>query len=103
MTIRDEQLSEAKNQKDVMEDFLRHPGWKMINENLDAQIQQRSAKLDNPLESTGEVYLHEYMKGARQSFRFIKELPKMIIDQASTTIEAIMSETQEADKENEYG
>ena len=101
MSEREGQLSEAIKQKEVMEDLLLHPGWKMIEENLDAQIDERTNRLEEPLESADLVFMQEYTKGARQSFRLIKNLPKSIIEQASDVVEAITEEMEELENGEE--
>lgn len=93
--IRDEQLSEAIGHKEVMEELENSPGWKLIVSNLEIQIQERTNKLDGPIADSGEVYRHEYMKGARQMARFTIALPKAISDSSRIVIEAITAEQEE--------
>ena len=100
MSEREAQLSEAHKHKEIMESLINHDGWKLIDANLTAQILERTSKLEDPLSSADLIYLHEYMKGARQAFRFIQALPKSIMDTASEVIEAINKETPEEEEEN---
>ena len=102
MSERSSQLTEAVKHKEIMEELINHPGWKLIESNLQAQIDERTKKLEDPLPSGDAVYLFEYMKGARQAFRFIQALPLAIMETSAAVVEAINAETVE-DEEKENG
>lgn len=99
MTTRDEQFTESAGHRDDLQSLIEHPGWKLIVANLDAQIKERTNKLDDPLQSREDVYLHEYMKGARQMARFILDLPRAIIETSEDVITAINEEKEIEDGE----
>lgn len=95
MSERDAQFAEAAAQRDLMRSLIGHAGWKMLVENMEARVAEKTIKLDAPLESADKLYLQENTKGERRSLRFIMALPQAIIDQASAAIEAIETEAKE--------
>jgi hypothetical protein len=93
--IRAEQHTEAVQQQELMQSLIEHPGWKMLCDNMDARIEEKTNLLDEPLESLDKVGLLENVKGERRSLRFIKMLPDLILTQAVEVIAAIVQEAED--------
>ena len=95
-----EQLADAVKIRDLMEELQANDGWKALCEILEACVELRDRKLDDPLVSMDATLDQEYTKGARQAFRQVLAYPAQIIADAKSAIELI---TEDNDEEPEDG
>lgn len=79
-----EQITEARKNKRVLEELVRHPGWKLLNTWGEAQVAPRRNKV--LLEPTSQPYEQEFTKGEIQGIELMLKIPVHLIDEATAII-----------------
>lgn len=95
----EEQLNDAVAVKGLMSSLQANAGWQRFCEIVKERIEERDRKLDHPLEAMDAVLQQEYVKGARQAYRHVLDLPNSIIASAEAVIEMI----EDSPEEEDYG
>lgn len=84
-----EQLDDAIEVKGLMTRLKANNGWDRLCVVLEEKIEERDRKLDHPLVGMDEVLNQEYVKGARQAYRSVLDMPDAIIESAEAVIEMV--------------
>lgn len=100
MADNEEQLNDAVELKGLMTSFQANLGWMRMREIIQELVLQRDRKLDDPLRAMDEVLQQEYVKGARQAYRHVLDLPEALISDAKAVIEMVETLPEE---EDDYG
>lgn len=95
MADNEEQLNDAIATKGLMTSLQANEGWLRFCEIVNERIEERDRKLDDPLRSMDEVLNQEYVKGARQAYRHVLDLPAALIAGSEAVIEMIEDATEE--------
>lgn len=89
MSENEEQLSDAIESKALMTSLKANAGWVRFCEVVQERIAERDRALDHPLTSMDEVLNEQYVKGARQAYRHVLDVPDSIIAASEAVIEMV--------------
>ncbi len=98
---REERLAELREKKNLLEGFLRNPGWKEVKEGLDNLI--RAWKIQTfSLDLVSQDKAFEMAKGQGhvQGLCTARELPQILLDDVKADLEKLLAEMREEGEQN---
>lgn len=84
--VTEEQKVEAAQHKKMMEELVKHPGWKLLE--AAAKVQSTSRQNEIMLKPTENPLVQEYAKGEVQGIQLFITLPKNLIESSKAILDA---------------
>lgn len=73
----DSRVQEALNEIELWRSFMQHPGWKLLCEFLDVQIEQRRIVYESRPDADGNApYVRSFLTGEVSMALTLKQLPE---------------------------
>lgn len=90
--VTEEQRVEAAKHKKIMEELVKTPGWKLLEEA--AKVQSTSRQNEIMLKPTENALVQEYAKGEVQGIQLFMTLPRTLIESSKAILDAYEQQEQ---------
>lgn len=99
--LEDDDVIQAPDILAQLQALEQSPGWKLISNILDKQVQMRlNAIVSQPLKSLDAALEQEYAKGEAEQLITLRGLPTVLIEELQQTVQEMQASARRADDDS---